>query len=282
MVVRSDYFANFVNNDEGLADDIHSFRFNYDNAEIIMKKITFGKHIVEYYDSIDELPVVRFHKWQKFVMIDSGIGADISAFDQHIEKARRYVKLGQADNAEKELMNLRQSVYFIQNELSPAHLAFAALVKSLDGKECTDTSDNALQELCRRFAEFNIDELAGEVGSVKKKINDELILYFPKIFADSDVKEYYTLMRQRMMLVLDGIIKGAEAPDETAEVEIVNDKLILYSNPRVFQGSEGVEIQFDKQFENLCIVLAQKLNIEAKTKTVLEFYNAFEYISQTK
>lgn len=243
-----------------------------------MKRIKIGTHDVEYYDAIDELSVVRFHKWQKFVMIDSGIGADIQSFDQHIEKARRYCMTGKNDLAEKELMNLRQCVYFIQQELSPAHMAFAALVKSIDGKNCDDISDDALRDVAALFANMPNKDLTDHMDSVKKKIDGELMLYFPRLFADSEVKEYYDIMRQRLLAILRGIIDGQPAPDEIPEVEELTNKIILYSNPKNFAGSDSIEIQFDKNFENLCLVLAHNLNIDAKTKTVMEFYNAFEYL----
>lgn len=243
-----------------------------------MKKLKIGNHVVEYYETIDELPVVRFHKWQKFLLVDSGIGADMLTFDQHIEKARRYCKIGKPDMAEKELMNLRQCVYFIQQEINPSHLAFASLITSIDGKPCDDLSDDSLREIAAMFADIPNKELTDQMDSVKKKIDAELMLYFPHLFADSDVKEYFDLMRKRTMLILQGIIDGMVAPDETDDVEKINNQIILYSNPKVFTGSDGVEIQFDKQFENLCLILAQKLNIEAKQKTVMEFYNAFEFL----
>lgn len=243
-----------------------------------MKRLKIGTHDVEYYDSIDELPVVRFHKWQKFLLVDSGIGADMLAFDQHIEKARRYCKAGKPDMAEKELMNLRQCVYFVQQEINPRHLAFAALVTKIDGRECTDISDDALRAIVANFADISNIELTDQMDSVKKKIDRELMLYFPHLFADSDVKEYFDMMRKRTMLVLKGIVDGLVVPDETPDVEKLNDQIILYSNPKEFTGADGVEIQFDKQFENMCLTLARNLNIDAKQKTVMEFYNAFEYL----
>ena len=54
-----------------------------------MKTVKIGKHTVELYDTIEELPVIRFHKYQKYLLVDSGIGSTIEDFDKHIEKARR-------------------------------------------------------------------------------------------------------------------------------------------------------------------------------------------------
>ena len=46
-----------------------------------MRKIVLAKHKVELYDSIDELPIVRFHKYNKMLLIDAGVGSDLSDWD---------------------------------------------------------------------------------------------------------------------------------------------------------------------------------------------------------
>ena len=66
-----------------------------------------GKHTVEMYDTIDELPIVRFHKYQKMLLIDAGVGADISAFDRRVEKIAKHLSLGETEKAGAELQNLR-------------------------------------------------------------------------------------------------------------------------------------------------------------------------------
>ena len=71
-----------------------------------MTTTKIGNHTVEYYDAIDELPIVRFHKYQKLLLIDAGVGSDIAAFDQRIEKTRRFLMLGQNDKAQQELENV--------------------------------------------------------------------------------------------------------------------------------------------------------------------------------
>lgn len=57
-----------------------------------MRKIVLAKHKVELYDSIDELPIVRFHKYNKMLLIDAGVGSDLSDWDAHMEKVVRYCR----------------------------------------------------------------------------------------------------------------------------------------------------------------------------------------------
>ena len=245
-----------------------------------MVTVKIGKHTVELYDAIDELPIARFHKYQKLLLIDAGVGADIPAFDQRMEKARLYLMDGKTDKARQELENLRQTVYLIQNGISPKHRAFAALVTKIDGRDCTDISDVALSELLETLNDAPESELTARLDAVKKKIDEELKLYFPTLFADSEIKEYYDILKKRTLLLLQNIIDGLETPDATPEIEKLTTALITYSNPKNFAGSESVEIQFDRQFENLCLVLSEQLHVKPKEYTVLEFYNAFDFVQE--
>ena len=245
-----------------------------------MVKVKIGRHEVEYYDAIDELPVVRFHRWQKLLLVDSGVGGDIASFDMRIEKARRYVAEGKGDKAQQELENLRQCVYLIQSHITPRHRAFAALVTRIDGRECTDLSDTALEGITASLGDVPESELTAALEAAKKKIDGELTLYFPSLFNGSEVKEYFDLLRRRTIAVLNAIIEGCADPLGDARVDRLTTALLLWSNPSSFSGSEGVEVQFDRQFENLCLTLSEQLNVDPKRYTVLEFYNAFDFANE--
>ena len=246
----------------------------------IMVTVKIGKHTVVMYDTIDELPIVRFHKYQKLLLIDAGVGSDIMSFDQRTEKMRRYLMDGKIDHAKQELENLRQSVFMIQNEISPKHRAFAVLVAKIDGRECNDLTDDALARLTKELNDAPEKELTAQLEAVKKKIDEELRIYFPALFGDSQVKEYYDLLKKRTLALLQNIVDGVERPDETPEIEKLTTALITYSNPKSFTGSESAEIQFDRQFENLCLVLSEQLHVKPKEYTVLEFYNAFDFVQE--
>lgn len=230
------------------------------------------------YDAIDELPIVRFHKYQKLLLVDAGIGSDIAAFDQRIEKARRFLLAGKNEQAQKELSNLRHCVWLIQAGVNPRNRAFAALVKSVDGRECDDISDDALEKVLGILRDAPIKDLTANLEAVKKKIDGELMLYFPTIFNDSSVKEYYDILKRRTLAVLGNIVAGVPNPDATAEIDKLTTDLITYTNPQLFAGSESAEIKFDRQFENLCLALSEQLHVKPKEYTVLEFYNAFDFL----
>jgi len=245
-----------------------------------MVKTELGKHKVEFYNAIDELPIARFHKYQKYLLIDAGIGGDIQGFDTRIEKTRRYLMEGQTDNATKELANMRQSINLILSGINPKHRAFATLVTKIDDKVYDVITDDTIAEIVETLSDVSISDMAVHFEAAKKKIDSELMLYFPSLFNDSDVKEYFDILKRRTLAILKNIISGKSNPDKTIEVEKLNSKLITYTSPKDFAGSEGVEVQFDRQYENLCLALSEQLHVNPKGYTVMEFYNAFDLIQE--
>lgn len=134
-----------------------------------MKTARIGKHIVELYDSIEDLPIVRFHKYNKMMLVDAGIGGEISDFEAHLEKIAAFIRTGDSEKAIDQLNNMKKSVWFIQSELSPKYLAFAALITKIDGKECNDLSDDGLQRVVAMLNDAENKQAVSELEAAKKK-----------------------------------------------------------------------------------------------------------------
>lgn len=112
-----------------------------------MKDLLINKKVVRVYDSINEMPIVNFQKYNKYLLIDSGIGSDADDIDTHIIKIAKYIKSNNNKKALQELQNMRQNIYMVNSEISPKYLAFAALIHSVDGKKADDLSDDGLKKL---------------------------------------------------------------------------------------------------------------------------------------
>jgi len=242
-----------------------------------MRKIKLGGHKVTIYDSIDELPMVRFHKYSKMLLVDAGVGSDINDFDAHIERAVRYFRKGDNENGAKELENLRQCVFLILSEQSVKDLSFACLVAEIDGKPCNDLSDQALAEVVRTLGEVPRKDFTSSADEVKKKIDDELTTYFPDLFDDTSAREYYDTMKRRTQAVLESILQG-ESEERKRSISQMTEQMVLHVRPKVFAGRQSVEIQHDKAFESMCLTISRETNADAKRMTVMEYYNAYEYI----
>lgn len=245
-----------------------------------MRTIMLDNKSIVMYDAIEDLPMIRFHKFNKALLIDAGIGSDLTDFDKHIEKITRYINSKTPELANIELDNMRQNVFFIQENISPKYLAFAALVKSIDGIEYNDLSDEGLRKIVDMFANVPCNELTAQFEAVKKKIDDELLMYFPVSFDDASVKEYFDILKRRTVLMLKGVIHG-ETDQAKGEIDSITTELLLYSKPCKFTGQDNTEVAYDKQFDKMCLIISQNLHVvDPKKYTVMEYYNAFEYIRE--
>lgn len=248
-----------------------------------MKKTKIGRHIVEFYDSIEDLPIARFQKFNKLLLIDSGVGSTVSDLDNHLHRMSKYVEKGQIDNFNKEVDNLRQNFFLIMTELLPKHRAFAALVTRVDDRETTDISDSGLQETFELLSDVAEGEISNAVSEVKKKLDSECSSYFPRIFEDSVSKEYYSKLRDWTLATLEKIQrkKGEDCTEINKKIDTLADELLLFTDPKVFTGKDSVEIELDKTFDSTCMLIAQQLHVDPTSFTVLRFYNALSYVQET-
>lgn len=76
---------------------------------------------------------------------------------------------------------------------------------------------------------------------------------------------------------LDHIINGVDVTEKCKDIEI---RLAMLAKPRVFWGKKSVEITYDKQFEEMCLILSHNIQVQPHSMTVLQFYNAFEYMKK--
>lgn len=241
-----------------------------------MKTGRINRHKVEIYDSIDEMPILRFQKYNKYMLIDSGVGSDIQDILDHIQRTQIYIK-SNPEMAYTEMQNLRQAIYLVGQEMSPKYMAFAVLVYKIDGKVMDDLSDAGLKAVLEKLNEAKKGWLDGVLNFVKKKIDRELNLYFPGRFEDATTKEYYDILKDRTLLKLKHIITGADVKEQCDKIDA---QLAILAKPRIFGGAKSVEISYDKQFEDICLLLTQNLQIQPREMTVLQFYNAFDYLKK--
>ena len=134
-----------------------------------MKEVELNGHKVRLYDSIDDLPIVRFHRYNRMLLVDAGIGSDISDFDSHVERVVRYIRKNDLDSAAKEMDNLRQNVYMIMSGQDVRDLSFACLVASIDGEPQEDLSPDGLRKVTELLGGATRREITEAYASVKKK-----------------------------------------------------------------------------------------------------------------
>lgn len=136
-----------------------------------MKEFKAGGHIIEIYDDIEQMNVVRYHKFSKMCILESGIGSGLTAIMDKLASIARHVSNNKPKNALAEIKNLSIALDFTERMFNPHTRAFAALVKAIDGKPCDDLSDDGLQKVSDIVsAAFTKEGLTQEVLEVKKKL----------------------------------------------------------------------------------------------------------------
>lgn len=89
-------------------------------------------------------------------------------------------------------------------------------------------------------------------------------------------REYFDRLK-RLALARIEEITGEVTADEVRRLE---DDLVLYTKPKVFTGRDGLEVRHDKEFETMCLTITKETGRDAKGMTVLEYYNAYEYLRE--
>lgn len=240
---------------------------------MVVRKL--GGHDVSFYDSVEDLPIVQFHRYSKYLLVESGIGDSIQDIDRHLTRIINF--LNDPKKAYQEVLNLRQCLVFIVSEQDVHNKATLCLVKSVDGKDWTDFSDSGLDELYSLVGGARVGDLEKLALDVRNKIDENLLQYFPKVFEDARQKNYVDLLRKRAVLQLGEIVNGDNNKDK---IKGVTENIYKMHSPKGFNGNESEEIRFDKQFEDMCLVMAKEFGGGIKKYTTMEFYTAFERLTR--
>lgn len=135
-----------------------------------MKVVTKGKHKIKFYDSIRKLPIRRYSKFNKHMIIANEVGESIGDYDKRMQRAIGYIASEDMKSAMVELTNQRQGLHNALQEYSPVGMALAIMVHSIDGKEFDDFEEDTLSLILDQLDSigFNKEDLDNTVMEVKK------------------------------------------------------------------------------------------------------------------
>ena len=141
--------------------------------------------MVVYYETPQDLPIRRYQKFNKYLMIAAEVGETIADYDKRMGRAIVYLKNNDTANAAKELQNCRQGVFNALEEYTPSGLALACMVKSVDGKQCDDLTNEGLSSVLDALNEqgYTRGELVSNIQRLKKKSKASLRYIFRLILA---------------------------------------------------------------------------------------------------
>jgi uncharacterized membrane-anchored protein len=192
----------------------------------------------------------------------------------------------QPEKAKVELLNLYQTFFLIDAMADPRSLAFACLVKSIDGEPRDGVTDDVIKRTAAQLDEWiTKSERDGKgkngedniIDSIKKKIETELAYYFPE-HTDTN-GELLALMRREIEIRLKRITDNEDLEQKHPELERVRRRMrdINYDNTRLYLDYEK---ESDVSFEQGCLAITGELHKDAKQMTVMEYHAAMKLLDE--
>jgi hypothetical protein len=241
----------------------------------------FKKHEIEIYDSIQNLPILRFQKFNKYQMIASDIGCDFSDYEQRTKKALAFLQKNMVPEAMQELSNRRQLVFNAFNESNPNSRSFAVLVKRIDKQKFVEYAPNDLDLIMQKLNDigFDYESMFGQLIEVKKKIELELQVYYKNFFPKNSNDEILALRVKRMNLLCDEIITETEVEKPLFEVEkeiLENDK----PNKWDVWADNNMERILEVDFQKFALNVTELSGLKLKETSTFTFYASVEYLKE--
>jgi hypothetical protein len=136
-----------------------------------MQNIKINDHEISIFAAAEEMPIGRYTKFQKYLLMGSGVGSDMPSINNHFAKLFEYLTHKMNDQALQETKNLYFNMYLIFEEINVDSLAFACMVHSIDGKEINDLSEDGLKAVSELLNEIGISQsdITTHNEDVKKK-----------------------------------------------------------------------------------------------------------------
>ena len=137
-----------------------------------MTNINIGGSEIKVNDEIEFLKVRKYQKFNEYVAIEAGIGSDMEAVDSKFIDIMQMIDKGDKAKAKQALMNMRQAIQFVVENISPKSLAFASMIHSIDGVVVDLRSDDELRETVAKLSDrgLTMSIVFHTVYEIKKKL----------------------------------------------------------------------------------------------------------------
>lgn len=242
-----------------------------------MKKVNINRRLkLVLYDGINEMPMGNFREFNRFVMLDAGLGSDIQDIDNKFAAVIKFIMQGKKEEGAKELINTRQAIALVLNGTNLKQMSFVPFIHTLNGERVTDLSEEGAREVLRKMELAMVSQgwLIDMLGGLKKKIDSEFdVLLSSYTKATGRQNEYYINLKRRTKLVYQSIITGQ---DLSTQIDDIDDLLFAMFTPAEYSGPDGLEAKYTGGFEEICAMMKTQGIQNPKWLTVLEFYKTMD------
>ena len=162
-----------------------------------------GKHEIELFDSIHNLPILQFQRFNKYQMQSVEIGSTFADYDDRTSKILQFLQKKMVKEAIEEMENRRQTVFNAFNDFSPSGKTLAILVKRIDKKEYNTFAPDDLDRCLKHLERIGLGttDAMDHMKEVKKKMETELVVYFPNFFPKNGNLDQTSMRYKRMNLL---------------------------------------------------------------------------------
>lgn len=217
-------------------------------------------------------------------MIANEIGNDFQDYNQRTEKALAFLYKGMVKEAIDELNNRQMLVFNAYNEASPNLYCFAVAVKRIDSTMYEDFAPDSLEQIIEhldRIGLTNNDALL-KLKEIKKKIDTELGVYFPKFFGKVSNKEFTALRYKRAFAKLDAVIERDK--DFSEEQYSIEKQMLEKDKPNIWNVhiKGNMERALEVDFQKFVIDVMGPSAKDIKEVMTFEFYSRVENLTEKK
>lgn len=107
--------------------------------------------MIEFYETIDDIPIERYHMFTRYLMQISGIGNDIDAVLLRLQSIDFHLRAKNFNKAIDEKNNLVLTFMSIFEQLDYKLIAMSAMVKKIDNEEVEIHSETDLKAMSERL-----------------------------------------------------------------------------------------------------------------------------------
>lgn len=239
-----------------------------------------GSNTIERYASIDEVPVDRFMTFNRFVFLDSGVGADQESIDVMDKKLLRLIRQGKNKEAEQLVKNRNLAVNWVFQNIHPGLMSYVPLIKSINGRDLYDYSDDACQRILGQLGKMGATKgfIQKIVEFSKKKFQEEIDILMPDRPNRAELSEQFGKRKKRLLLILEKLINPEE--DITEELEKIEEFIFGLLSVKSYSGIHGEEAKFIKNYKEMSFIIAQNGSVDPMTMTASTYLQALKSIKK--
>lgn len=115
--------------------------------------------------------MIRKHLFDKFLILDMGLGSDLQAIEQRHQNLNIYARQKKWEETIQELKNLHHTIFNAIGEIDFKHLAFACMVARVDDLPVDCNTESDAEAILEKIGNMVTDgEAINFVVEVKKKL----------------------------------------------------------------------------------------------------------------